>query len=112
MRLVRASSMDAPWLATSNSGHSATKTSSSRSIIAVKRCTGPMVPSLFHALDLRSRAGQFRLDPLIAAVDVVHAVDHRLAARYQRTQHQRRAGPQVRRDDSGAGQLARAGHDG
>jgi hypothetical protein len=43
MRLARASSMDASWLAMSNSGHNATKTSSSRSIIAVKRCAGIMI---------------------------------------------------------------------
>jgi hypothetical protein len=37
-RLARASSIDEPSLATSNSGHSATNASPSRSIIAVKRC--------------------------------------------------------------------------
>src|ERR1022692_3178595 len=46
MKLVRASSMDAPWLAMSNSGHNATKTSSSRSIIAVKRCADPSLLQL------------------------------------------------------------------
>src|ERR1035437_6795575 len=43
MRLVRASSIDAPTLAMSSSGHNATKLSSSRSIIAVKRCVGFMI---------------------------------------------------------------------
>ena len=38
IKLIRASSIEAPWLATSYSGHNATNPSSSRSIIAVKRC--------------------------------------------------------------------------
>lgn len=42
-RFVRASSIDEPWLAISSSGHSATNPSSSRSMIAVKRCDCTMV---------------------------------------------------------------------
>src|SRR5271165_5926869 len=56
MRLVRASSIDAPSLAMSNSGHSATKPSSSRSIIAVKRCAAFTIPSLHDQAGLLCRA--------------------------------------------------------
>lgn len=43
IKLTRASSIETPWLATSSSGHNATKPSSSRSIIAVKRCAAFMI---------------------------------------------------------------------
>ena len=43
IRLVRASSIDEPWLAISSSGHSATNPSSSRSMIAVTRCDCTML---------------------------------------------------------------------
>src|ERR1051326_116695 len=38
--------------------------------------------------NLRAHPRQFRLDFLIAAVDVVHPVNYRVALRHQRSQHQ------------------------
>ncbi len=48
---------------------------------------------LAHSADLRSHGGQFPLDPLVAAIDVVDTVDHRLAARGQSGDDQAGAGP-------------------
>ena len=43
---------------------------------------------LADALDLRAGPGQLALDPLVAAIDVIHTVDDGLALGHQRRDHQ------------------------
>src|SRR5216683_7464048 len=51
-----------------------------------------------HTANDRAHGGEFFLDALVAAVDVIHAIDDGLSLRDERGQHQRGAGPQVRGD--------------
>ena len=50
---------------------------------------------LAYAFDVSADRSELLLNALIAAVDMIDAVDHRLAVGDQRRQHQRRAGAQI-----------------
>ena len=62
-----------------------------------------------QSLDLDAAAGELVLEPLEAAVEMIDAVDDRLAARGEPGNHQRHRGAQVRRHHLGAGQRGLAG---
>ena len=63
------------------------------------------------ALDARAQGLKFLFDALVAAVNVIYAVDPRGIRRDQPGQHQRSAGAQIRRDDGRAAQRRGAVHD-
>ena len=67
--------------------------------------------SLGEAPDARSGAGEFLFDLLVAPVNMVDAVDHRLPGSAQSRQQQTGTGPEIGGDHSGAGQRP-AGDDG
>src|SRR6266478_319425 len=53
-------------------------------------------PRPVHALNVRPHSAQLLHDSLVPAINVIHALNQRLATRYQPRQHQPRAGPQIR----------------
>src|SRR5712664_480389 len=67
-------------------------------------------PRPMHALDICADCAQLLNNPLIPAINVIHAVNDRLAARHQPRQHQPRTRPQIRRLHRRARQLRRPAH--
>jgi hypothetical protein len=67
--------------------------------IAIKQQLGlaimPTDNQLLDPLDLGADPSQFLLDLLVAAIDVIHPIDHGLSARHQSCKYQGRAGPKV-----------------
>src|SRR3954470_19404651 len=65
-----------------------------------------------HTLDARAELAKARLDPLVAAVQVVDAIDHRPAFGDEAGDDEARRRPQVGRPDVRAGERIRALHHG
>src|SRR5690606_41524749 len=65
-----------------------------------------------HPPDVGAAGSELILDPLVATIQVINAVQHRLAVRRQAGQHQRHRRAQVRRHDRGAGQPLDPAHQG
>src|SRR5437868_8820820 len=64
-----------------------------------------------EAMDARAERGELFLDPLVTAIEVIDAIDHRLAFRDQASDDQASGRAQIGRHDRGAGERAHALHD-
>src|SRR2546423_14185232 len=65
-----------------------------------------------QTIDARADGAQFRLDLFVAAINMIDALDERLAFGDKTGQHERRGGAQIRRLHARARQGRRAGDDG
>src|ERR1019366_9518752 len=65
-----------------------------------------------HAADFGAHSFQFFFDVLVAAVQVIDAVDDGLAVRDQGGEHERGGGAQVRGEDGGGAERSSAADDG
>src|SRR5207237_6699606 len=63
------------------------------------------------AMDARAERGELFLDPLVTAIEVIDAIDYRLAFRTQAGDDQASGCAQIGRHDRGAGERAHALHD-
>src|SRR6478736_4364123 len=68
--------------------------------------------TVLHALDFGAERAEALVDALVAALDLSDVVDDALAFGTQRREEHGHAGPNVRRFDAAAVQLARADDDG
>src|SRR6202165_3401008 len=66
---------------------------------------------LGDAMDARAERGELFLDPLVTAIKVIDAIDHRLALRDQAGDDQARGCAQIGRHDRSAGERAHALYD-
>src|SRR5437763_5525868 len=77
--------------------------------LARRRCS--LRATILHALDLRAEGPEPFVDALVAALDLPDVVDDALAFGAERREQHRHAGPNGRRFDATAVQLARTDDD-
>src|SRR5450755_4805664 len=77
-------------------------------ILAAEGKHADAVPALGDAMDARAERGELFLDPLVTAIEVIDAIDHRLAFRDQAGDDQAGGCAQIGRHDRGAGERTHA----